>query len=448
VTDNRRDGVDPPPPRPAGFDLDDPALRGACAERDIATIFRLLRPWGLSQRQVAARCGMSESEVSEILAGRQVKSYDVFVRIAEGLGIPRGMMGLATGEHVEVQPVPVPYVDEEEEEAVKRRRLLSLGGLILVGRPVWDDWKPPAVDEALLEPPAKVGLSDVRMYEDTVTQLEALYRRVGGMASRAPLVAMATSGEQLLKAQMRPEVQDRLRYVVAEAHRSAASAAGDVRLMDACRAHVHRALDLAAGDRDRIAQVLCTASSVEKSYGEVEHALQLGQLGQLAAAVSSDPQVGAVLASENAASYHALGYPEKARQELDTARRLFGDADSTVSLPFFASYGNGHGALAAAEQQLGNYDAARVEGMNVLSARPADEERCNALDTVILATTNVRAGELREGVQQASHALVLVQRIGSRSVRERLKPLAEALAKRNDSTCRDLARAARAIAVA
>jgi tetratricopeptide (TPR) repeat protein len=372
------------------------------------------------------------------------------VRIAAGLGIPRGMMGLGSGEHVEVQrqPVRVSRAHEEEEEIVKRRALVAFGGLMLLGNPDWDGWQPPAVTEPLLEPPAKVGLVDVRMYEDTVTQFVALDRQVGGMASREPLVAMATTGEQLLKAQMQPEVHERLRYAVSEAHRSAAWASGDVHLMDACRAHVHRALDLAAGDRDRIAQVLCTASSVEKSYGEVEHALQLCQLAQLAAAVSADPQVGAVLASENATSYHALGYPAKARQELDTARRLFGEADPTVSLPCFASYGHGHGALAAAEQQFGNYDAARTEGMTALQLRPAGAERSNALDTVVLATTNVRAGELREGIQQASQALVLAQRIGSRRVRARLKPLAEALEKRNDSTCRDLARAVRALAVA
>jgi hypothetical protein len=210
---------------------------------------------------------------------------------------------------------------------VKRRMLVEFGGLMLFGVPVGDGGKPPAVNEVPLEPPAKVGLIDVEVYEATVTRLVALYRRIGGMASRAPLVAMATSGEQLLNAQMQPDVQERLRYAVAEAHRSAASAAGDVRLMDDCRAHTHRALDLSAGDRDRIAQVLCTVSSVEKSCGEFEHALHLCQLGQLAAAVSADPQVGAVIFCEAAVSYHALGYPEKARQELDTARRLFGEAN-------------------------------------------------------------------------------------------------------------------------
>jgi hypothetical protein len=104
--------------------------------------------------------------------------------------------------------------------------------------------------------------------------------------------------------------------------------------------------------------------------------------------------------------------------------------------------------LAAAEQQLDNYDAARQDGINALSALPVGEERSNASDTVILATTKVRAGELREGVAEAARALVLVQRVGSLRIRARLKPLAEALAQRKDSTCRDLARAARALAVA
>jgi hypothetical protein len=33
---------------------------------------------------------MSQSEVSEIFSGRQVQSYDVLVRVADGLEIPRG----------------------------------------------------------------------------------------------------------------------------------------------------------------------------------------------------------------------------------------------------------------------------------------------------------------------------------------------------------------------
>jgi hypothetical protein len=38
----------------------------------------------------------SQSEISDIVAGRRrVYAYDVLVRIAEGLGVQRGRMGLA-----------------------------------------------------------------------------------------------------------------------------------------------------------------------------------------------------------------------------------------------------------------------------------------------------------------------------------------------------------------
>ncbi len=52
--------------------------------------------------------------------------------------------------------------------------------------------------------------------------------------------------------------------------------------------------------------------------------------------------------------------------------------------------------------------------MAALQLQPAGEERSTGLDTVILATTNVRAGELW---------------IGSRRVQSRLVPLADSLPK-------------------
>jgi transcriptional regulator with XRE-family HTH domain len=71
-------------------------MRLALAARDIGTVFRILQKVGVSQRAIAARTGQSQSEVSEIIAGhRHVVSYDVLERIAVGLGIPRGWMGLA-----------------------------------------------------------------------------------------------------------------------------------------------------------------------------------------------------------------------------------------------------------------------------------------------------------------------------------------------------------------
>ena len=49
--------------------------------------------------------GQSQSEVSEILKGRQVMAYDVLTRIADGLGVPRGYMGLAYDEATAIRVV-------------------------------------------------------------------------------------------------------------------------------------------------------------------------------------------------------------------------------------------------------------------------------------------------------------------------------------------------------
>ncbi len=79
----------------------DPALyhredvRRILAVRDIAALYRLIKGTGVSYRRIAELTGQSQSEVSEILAGRQVQSYDLLVRIAEGLGVPRELMGLS-----------------------------------------------------------------------------------------------------------------------------------------------------------------------------------------------------------------------------------------------------------------------------------------------------------------------------------------------------------------
>lgn len=84
--------------------LNRPELRAALRERNMQLVIRLLQRYGLSQRRIAALLGQQQSEISAILCGRrQVTSYDVLVRIAEGLGVPRGWMGLAY-DQAETEP--------------------------------------------------------------------------------------------------------------------------------------------------------------------------------------------------------------------------------------------------------------------------------------------------------------------------------------------------------
>ena len=109
-------------------------MRAALAARDISTVYRLLRRVGVSQRQIAALTGQSQSEVSEILKGRQVMAYDVLARIADGLGVPRGYMGLAYDEATATTVVGPPDDGHaEEDESVKRRKFLANTAAVMFG---------------------------------------------------------------------------------------------------------------------------------------------------------------------------------------------------------------------------------------------------------------------------------------------------------------------------
>ena len=72
-----------------------PQMRQALSAATWPPSIGLLQRIGISQRHIAALTAQSQSEISEILKGRQVMAYEVLGRIADGLGIPRGYMGLA-----------------------------------------------------------------------------------------------------------------------------------------------------------------------------------------------------------------------------------------------------------------------------------------------------------------------------------------------------------------
>ncbi len=242
-----------------------------------------------------------------------------------------------------------------------------------------------------------------------------------------------------------PEVHTQLRYAVSEAHRLAGWASGDVGLIDHCRWHFHRALDFAHGDPARVAAVLASAADMEKHAGDPNAALKMLQLAETGVDPGRDPQASAVVAGLSASAFLTLGHADDARRQISRARSLFADADYADSLPFFSFYGPGHGLLAASSSKLANYDVARTDIGNALRTRPSYDVRCNALDTIVLATVALNAGETVTGIPEARRALTLVSQVGSQRARDRLAPMIQALASRPDSTSRELAEHARRV---
>jgi hypothetical protein len=87
--------VPPVPVRPPVEVWQRPEMRAALAAHDIGAVFRLLAALGYSQQAIGVLTGHSQPEVSAISRGRRVRSYAVLSRIATGLGIPPGFLGLA-----------------------------------------------------------------------------------------------------------------------------------------------------------------------------------------------------------------------------------------------------------------------------------------------------------------------------------------------------------------
>ncbi|MGH3692895.1 MAG: helix-turn-helix domain-containing protein [Pseudonocardiaceae bacterium] len=420
-----------------------PGMRHALAQRDITTVYRLLKEHGISHRTIAEATGQSQSEVSEILGGRCVMGYDVLVRIANGLDIPRGAMGLAyDGDSTE------PVAESEVDEDVERRNLLAIGGAIVFGATVFGEPRPVTLRDVLLAPPKRISAVDVTALEQTTARLNVLDREAGGMAAREALAATAKTGETLLTSQATPEVHTQLRYAVSEAHRLAGWASGDIGLMDHCRWHMHHALDFAQGDPARVAAVLASAAAMEKHAGDPSAALKMLQLAETGVHPGQDPQASAVLAGLSAGAFLSLGHADDARRQVSRSRTLFASADAGDSLPFFSFYGPGHGLLASTGSKLANYDVARSDIINALRTRPSYDVRCNALDTIVLATICLNAGETSTGIVEARRALSLVAQVGSQRVRDRLAPLISALTSRQDSTSRELAVHARRVSAA
>jgi hypothetical protein len=103
-----------------------PEMARALAERELGTVVRIFRQWtGASQTDISVLVGIPQPHISGLEHGkRQVTSLEVFERFADGLGIPRRLLGLAAtngeqGETGTPSGAGVNYRDDETDEKVR-----------------------------------------------------------------------------------------------------------------------------------------------------------------------------------------------------------------------------------------------------------------------------------------------------------------------------------------
>lgn len=409
-----------------------PDMWDALARRDIGEVYRLLCAHGLTQHDIAVRTQQSQSEVSAIMAGRQVMAYDLLERISSGLGIPRGRLGLAQHPAVVAPATP-------RDEPAERARYLAHAAKVTLGRPAFGEpgalsWIPEQTPV-----PNRVSQADVDQLNHGTDRFAELERRCGGGVVLDALNAHVRRGHALLAAARAETVRRQLLVSVALLHRRASCAAFDFGLVDAARHHLLRALDLAreANEPELQACLFYCAGRMQLYHGPPDVALKLFQFGYPAALASGLSRLRALLEINEARAYALLGVAARARSAVSAAVELFGvDADGPEWLRFF-DVAELYGAAGMVWIGLGDEQRAITTLRKSLAARPAHAVLYRAFDTAELAACHLRNGDIGEGIRVGADALTSVELLHSRRARTRLTPLLVA-AKRSGAATRPL----------
>lgn len=198
-----------PPPDPALWEGDQ--MRAILAARDISALYRQLRKVGISQRRIAQLTQQHHADITEVARGRQIQSYDVLARIADGLGIPRGYMGLAYTN------TPSPRFgnppSNPEGNSMQRRDFLGLVSKLVMGAAL----TPAEIALLAGDPhptpiPHRIGAADVTRLRVLTAGLRAYDVEHGGGSCRNAVLAQLNWAESLKTAtysdQLRPALFD------------------------------------------------------------------------------------------------------------------------------------------------------------------------------------------------------------------------------------------------
>ncbi|MEC3974870.1 helix-turn-helix domain-containing protein [Amycolatopsis sp. H20-H5] len=435
-------------------------MRQALHKRDIAGVFVLLRRHGVSQRRIAALTGQSQSEVSEICHGRQVMAYDLLARVADGLGIPRGLMGLAYSPDtagISAALTAVPMAAREVTDSMPdRREFLGVLAKVAVGAGLG------AADLAILSTPAhatpapvRVGATEVQQVRQLTHVLWVQEKALGGGAVREAGLAQLGWVRQLLRGSYATETGHTLYAVLADLLGLVGWASHDVGLAGDALRYLGQSMAAAAeiDDPMRTALAIEQVARVYLRQGEAGEALKALQLGTVAADRSRVGQVQALILSTTARAYADTGQVPAALDALSKADAALSAGPPATVADLVIPDPRGFDA-ATLESETGRvlsiaaahdraYAPRAIEALTAYTATtdPVRVKR-RAISTAQLSTALFQVGEAREAVTTGRAALTLASAIRSQRVTDYLAEVhVEAMRLPRHRDAADLARA-------
>lgn len=428
-----------------------PEIRLALAQRDLRTVYMRLQRAGVSQRKIARLTGQSASEVYEILNGRQVMAYDLLVRVADGLGVPRGYMGLAYDQSTEAAlDIAAATCSVEASEREEVRQLLSQAANVTMGTAVHDVarwWQP--VEWQTVTVPKRIGLSDVAHVEALSALIATIDSRHGGGACREAVAAQTRWAQRLLTASSSDETRARLHVALADMHHLAGWTSFDVGMHSAARRHFSRALEQAKHVEDSalVAKILYCMGRLHLHRGMHRQGLRFFQLGQIAAQDSGCGVTVAMLCANEAWAYALLGDEPQLARSLGRAEDEFARTDHKATPRWVRFFGTAdlHASIGVATAcQPTRTDAKlsiAIEHLTkALDERDTAKTRSRTFELTALAGAHLMAGNRDCGLQAGKNAVAAAATVRSVRVLDRLRPLeVQAREQNGDPDLQDLA---------
>jgi transcriptional regulator with XRE-family HTH domain/tetratricopeptide (TPR) repeat protein len=415
--------------------IDGRPLRDVLAGRDMTALFRFLRRRGLSRARIAGLTGLSETRVRQIWQGRQqITSYEVLERLAHGLGIPRGYLGLGYTDAADTAaPVPAQSVDPADDPG-----FLATLAAVAVSSASTDLARVPPTDTAARDPvPTVVTAHHVDVLCEVTGRHRLSDAEYGGGCCRDSAVAYVRWATGMLHSRFTHEaVERRFKKALADLHQVAGWACHDLGDHHQARRHLVAALALAreAGDLAQAAGCFYRLGRVSMHQQRAGEALKLWQLGHLVAQDSGCPVAVAVLCANQAWAYAHLGDDTQARDHLRRAEAELGRADPDTApawARFFLAPADFDGMSTLAYTSLATHRQHRPvyapiaadRAERALALRRPGESRSRVFDAVSAATAHLLTGQAAAAHTHAQLAVDLAATVASQRVHDRLSQM-------------------------
>ncbi|WP_344461328.1 hypothetical protein [Kitasatospora kazusensis] len=383
--------------------LADPEMIAACAARDFALIFQLAkRKGGFHASRIARACDLTPSRVGEVMNGKpKITNIAVIERIADGLGIPGHLLGLAA-RNWERPMVPTP------RRPAPTPRQAAGPWLAEVMPPS------PGLDDILaIAAGTRVTPTVLRSLQASIEDYWRRDDEHGGEALRPAVLGQLKYVKGILHDTTDPNFRRSLHGIAAELARLTGWTYFDARQYSTARGYFVDSLRLAReiDDRPFIANVLACLSLQATYQDQAREAVTLARAAQDSARLyGGTPRLMAMLSMREAFGHASAHDQEATHRAINEALHHFERTNPTDDDPAWVQYFDRTKLTVdtgIALGQLGDADAAEPLIAEALQYEATTNLRGRAFHTFWLARTRLQRHEVESACATATEALDL-----------------------------------------